>query len=177
MNRSLLSGICTKAKNSEAGVRLCCHKKHMPLLVECFLPNEPKCCDLGLWMCLICNQLHLTSCTAAFSVVYFWRDVMLEMVLFISEMLPATLCALLMSHAAPAFMFAHWQSCQFDVWNKAANSKQCSETKFMVWVGIEGLHGQNLMTRKGWSGCWSDAIWSGKGREERKGECDLFLHL
>lgn len=118
-------------------------------------------------MCLICNQPHLTSCTAAFFVVYFWRDVMLEMVLFIFEMLPATVCALLTSLAAPASMCAHWQSCQLDVWNKAAPSKQCSEGKSTVWVGIEGLQGWDLMNRKGWSGCWSDAMWSGKGREER----------
>lgn len=32
---------------------------------------------------------------------------MLEMVLFIFEMLPATVCALLTSHTAPAFVFAH----------------------------------------------------------------------
>lgn len=88
---------------------------------------------------------------------------MLEMVLFIFEMLPATECAQLMSHAAPAFMFAHCQPCQLHVWNKAAHSKQSSEAKSMVWVGIEGLHGWGLMNRQDMSRMlkWCHMAWKG----------------
>ena len=77
---------------------------------------------------------------------------MLEMVLFIFEMLLATMHALLTrlpSRTAHSFMFAHWQSFQFDVYNKAANSKRYFEDKVVIWMGIERLHGQDLKDRQG----------------------------
>lgn len=70
-------------------------------------------------MCVIYNGLSLTSCTTATSfAAYFRGDVMLEMVLFIFEMLLATRHALLtrlLSHTAPSFRFARWQPFQSDV--------------------------------------------------------------
>lgn len=97
---------------------------------------------------------------------------MLEMALFIFEMLLATMHALLTrlaSHTAPSFMFAHWQSFQFDVYNKAANSKQYFEDKVLIRMGIEKLRGQDLKDRQ-------STYMMPYGLEQRKGECDL-VHL